>query len=80
MKKFKQILALTGAILLGAMYLSTLVFALIGSELSDMLFLASVAATIVVPVLLYGFILIARIVDRTGEGQEPPSDDNNPSD
>ena len=54
MKNAKRILALAAAILLFGMYLSTLIFALIGSPHSIDLLWASIACTIVLPVLLYG--------------------------
>jgi len=44
------------------MYVCTLIFALIGSPASDDLLKASIAATILIPVLLYGFILITRLL------------------
>ena len=50
MKKLKQILALTGAVLLVCMYLATLIFALVDSPAAPGLFKASVAATILIPV------------------------------
>lgn len=73
MKKAKRILALAGAVLLVCMYVCTLVFALIGSPVSTGLFRASVAATILIPVLLYGYILTARYLK--GRGLDEPSDD-----
>ena len=57
MKKAKRILALIGVIFLVAMYLSTLIFSLIDSDLLK----GSVAATILVPVVLYGFVLFSRL-------------------
>ena len=69
MKKLKQILALTGAVLLVCMYLATLIFAAPG------LFKASVAATILIPVLLYAFILITRLLkDRSDDQRNDHSD------
>lgn len=62
MKNIKRILAVIGVIILVGMYVCTLVFALIGSPASDDLLKASVAATILIPVLLYGFILISRLL------------------
>lgn len=64
MKKMKRIFALISAILLIGLYISTFVFALMGSELSQNLFMASVALTIILPVLLYAMILIHRLVDK----------------
>lgn len=65
MKKAKRILALTGAVLLLLLYISTLIFALIDSPLTNMLLTASVCATILIPVLLYGFLLFCRLKDQS---------------
>ena len=61
MKKAKRILALIGVIFLVAMYLSTLIFSLIDSPLASDLLKGSVAATILVTVVLYGFVLFSRL-------------------
>lgn len=73
MKKIKRIFALAGAVFLICMYLSTLIFALLDSPLSTGLFQASVASTILIPVLLYAFILAARLLGN-GEDKEEHSD------
>ena len=52
MSKTKRILALLGVILLAALYLSTLFFAIFDSPNTMWLFKASIAATILLPVLL----------------------------
>lgn len=70
MNKLKRILALIGAILLICMYAATLVFALIDSPTADSLLKASIAATILIPVLLYAFILIARLLKDRGNDQD----------
>ncbi len=62
MKKTKRILALTGVILLVGMYVCTFIFAMLDSPVAQALFRGSLACTIIVPVLLYTFLLIARIV------------------
>ncbi|MBM6802973.1 hypothetical protein H6B07_09920 [Mediterraneibacter glycyrrhizinilyticus] len=72
MKKIKQILALIGAVLLVCMYAATLIFALIDSPAASGLFRASVAATILIPVLLYAFIMITRLLR---DHNEDPKDD-----
>lgn len=69
MKKAKRILALAGAVLLVCMYACTLIFALMGSPASTGLFKASVAATILVPVLLYAYILVARLLKGSGSDE-----------
>ena len=71
MKKIKRILAFIGAILLVCLYGSTLIFALMNSPVSTGFFKASVAATILLPVLLYTYILTARVLK--GRGLDPDS-------
>ena len=64
MKKMKpkQILALAGIILLVAMYVCTLIFAIINSPQTQVLFRASLACTIIIPVILYVFLMSAKMV------------------
>ncbi|SHK47464.1 hypothetical protein [Hespellia stercorisuis] len=61
MKKTKRILALIGALLLAGMYISTLIFAFIGSPAAVDLLKISVACTIFLPVLLYACSLVYRL-------------------
>ena len=79
MKKAKQIVALAGVVILVLMYVSTLVFALMDSPMSDDFFAASLACTIILPVLLYGFSLVHRLAQKNNENaeilQEKSSDD-----
>lgn len=60
MKKSKRIMALIGAILLVLLYVSTLIFAFIDSVVSQKLLMAAIAATILLPVLLYIYTLFSR--------------------
>ncbi len=62
MKKTKRILAIAGVILLAALYASTLIFAFIDHTRSLSLLKASVALTIILPVLLYAYTLIYRLL------------------
>ena len=64
MKKGKRILALVGVILLLAMYASTVVFAIIDNSDSMMMFKASIAATIIIPVLLWAYTLVFKLVKK----------------
>ena len=64
MKKLKRLLALLGVILLVLLYLSTLIFALMDSELATGLFKVSVAGTIIIPILLYGILLFYRLLGK----------------
>ena len=47
--KSKRILALTGAVILIALYVSSIIFALMDSPLAENLLLASLFCTIVIP-------------------------------
>ena len=66
-EKIKRILAGAGAVLLILMYISTLIFALIGSPNALKLLWASIASTIVLPVLLYGILLAFRVTKNEDE-------------
>lgn len=74
MQKLKRILSLIGALLLVVLYACTLVFALIGSPWSDLMLKASIGATILIPVLLYGMILMARVLKKDRERPDDSSD------
>ncbi len=58
----KRILAFAGAVILAVMYVITLIFALSGSEDYWGMLMASVAATIIVPVVIYGYTLVYRLL------------------
>ncbi len=62
MDKIKRILAWAGIVLLVLMYVLSLVFSLFRSDLGQALFRASLGCTILVPVLLYLFFLVAKAV------------------
>lgn len=62
MKKAKQIFALLGVILLLVLYGSTIYFALTDNSNSMRAFEASVVATILIPVLLWAYTFVYRMV------------------
>ncbi|MCU6760916.1 hypothetical protein OCV88_01030 [Brotonthovivens ammoniilytica] len=62
MKKIKQLLALLGVLLLAGLYISTLIFALIGSSQSMELLKVSLIFTIIVPVLLWVYSYIYKLM------------------
>ena len=64
MKKLKQITALIGVIVLVALYISTLVIAIRGGENSTRLLCASIYATVVLPVLLWAYSFIYKLIKR----------------
>lgn len=69
MKKVKQVLAMIGVVLLALLYLSTLVFALLGKEFMSWL-MAAVAATIILPVLIWAYGFIYKLLKGDGKEQE----------
>lgn len=70
MKKTKRILALAGAIILAGMYISTLIFALLDRSETMGLLKASIACTITLPVLLYGYMLVYRLTRKDEHDSE----------
>ena len=62
MKKLKQITALIGVIALVGLYVSTLMLALIDSAEAINLLKVAVYATIVLPVLLWAYSFIYRLL------------------
>lgn len=69
MRKVKRILALIGAVLLVAMYASTLIFALTDRSGTMNLLMASIACTIILPVLLYAYTLVYKISHKDDDDQ-----------
>ena len=70
MKKVKRILALAGAML---------IFAFIDSDVSLTFLRASIACTIILPVLIYAYILVYRVTRRdTDINSEDQGDQNSP--
>ncbi len=74
MKKTKRILAVTGAVLLAGMYLSTLVFALMKNENASNMLMGSIACTIIIPVFLYAYSLIFKVLNRKDEKDDSRKD------
>ena len=70
MRKVKRILALIGAVLLVAMYASTLIFALTDRSGTMNLLMASIACTIILPVLLYGYLLVYKLTHHDHEDDD----------
>lgn len=62
MKKVKRIIAMVGVIALLALYVSTVVLACIGSEQALNLLKAAIYSTVVLPVLLWAYSLIYRLL------------------
>lgn len=64
MKKTKQLFALLGICALVGMYLATFVCALSSSENFMGMLMASIYATIVIPVLIWAFTFISKLMKK----------------
>ena len=73
MKKLKRAAALAAVVILLAMYGCTLIFALLDKEWALDFLWASLACTILVPVLLYAMILIYRLLKRSDDSENEES-------
>lgn len=62
MKKTKRILAWIGIILLVGMYIATLILAILDNSATMSMFKAATGCTILVPVLIYAYTLVYRIL------------------
>ncbi|MCD7813809.1 MAG: hypothetical protein LUH20_07135 [Lachnospiraceae bacterium] len=71
MQKFKRIAAMIGVIFLIGMYVVTLILGLTASPATQNMLMASIVCTVVIPVLLYAMMLIARVLGDSKE--EPPA-------
>ncbi|MFA9378586.1 MAG: hypothetical protein ACERKZ_17870 [Lachnotalea sp.] len=60
--KLKRILALIGVALLVSLYVITFIFSLMNSPNATNLFKASFYSTIIVPILLYAYILVYNYI------------------
>lgn len=60
MKNIKRIMALAGVILVAGIWIATLVIALTGSH-QDLL-TAFIVLSVLVPVLIYGILLVGKVV------------------
>lgn len=78
MKKMKQILALGGVCLLIGLYLITLILAITDNSGTMNMFFAAVVATVIIPVLLWAYSLIYRLV-RNNKKETDISDDTKES-
>ena len=65
--RFRRVLAFAGVLILAGLYLASLILAILGDERSSNLLMASIFASIVLPVLLYAYQLAWKITHRDRE-------------
>lgn|GEM_PF-690914 len=74
MKK-RRVFAWIAIILLGGMYLACFVLALIGSEAARLWLKIALVFTMVVPLVLYGFLVLSRANMRSGQPVKGPEEE-----
>lgn len=68
MNKLKRILAIAGIVFLVGMYLVVFILGITASPATKDVLMAAIACTIIVPPLLYGMMLLARVL---GNKEDP---------
>ena len=71
--KHRRLLALGAAIFLLLLYASSILFALMGSPIAQSLLIASLFCTIVVPAVIYGYLVVIRATRKQKENSEKES-------
>lgn len=71
----KKIIAIIGIVLLGLMYVATLIAAICDSTAQLDFFRASVAATIIIPVLLYAYLWYYKYTHRDENNNNSSQDE-----
>lgn len=64
MKNGKKICAIAGIVILLLMYLLTLFAAITAKPYANGLFMASAFCTVVIPILIYGFLVVYRMFHK----------------
>lgn len=73
--KLKRVFAIIAVILLVGLYGSTLVFALSDSPNASYLFKASIFCTVIIPIMLYGYMIVYRIFSGKNTSDQQQSDE-----
>lgn len=73
MQKRKRIMAWIGIIILAALYLITFFLGIFGNEHTQGMLLASIICTVVLPCLMYGMMLIAKVLNKNSNEKDGSS-------
>lgn len=66
-KKVKQILAIIGIVIIVGLYITTFILAITGDENTHDLFIASIFATVVIPVMIYVIQWLYKLIKGQAE-------------
>lgn len=75
MQKIKRILALAGVVLLAGLYIATLLCAILAKENFMQMLMASLYASVIIPVLMWAYSLIYRLVHKK-DGENETNEKN----
>ncbi len=70
MKKVKQILALLGVVILLGLYAATIICAVSASENFMNLLMVSIYATVIIPVLLWAYSFIYKLIKKQDDDEK----------
>lgn len=76
MKKVKQILAILGVVLLLGLYVITLIMAVTDNTATLSMLEASVVATILIPILMWAYSFIYRLLKKYYGSDKDKNEDN----
>lgn len=74
MDKLRRIFAVAGAVVLLGMYLLTFISAILATPATHALFLGSLSATIIIPIFLYAYTLIYKMVYKKKDEDKEEAD------
>lgn len=77
MDKLRRIFAAAGAVVLLGMYLLTFISAILATPATHALFLGSLSATIIIPIFLYAYTLIYKMVYKKKDEDKEEADKDN---
>jgi len=70
LKKIKRILAISGAVILAGLYISTIFCALSSNENYMDMLMASVYATVIIPVLVWAYSFVYKMIKKNNGQKE----------
>lgn len=79
MKKVKQILAILGIVVLLSLYVITLVCAIVDNSNTMRMFQASIVASFIIPVLIWAYGFIYRLIKKSSKDAEEATKKNKES-
>lgn len=76
MQKSKRILAIIGIVILVGLYVVSLISAIFATEASATLFKVSIFCTVVIPILLYVYMMLCRVFRPKNNSDIQQDDDS----